>query len=64
MRFLREQPRVADVAIKGRLKIQEQEPDFVDLSAETLAGQSMRKFMGGGDRQHGHPGEQQRIEPV
>ena len=38
-------PGVADIAVERRLEKNQEKPDFTDLSAVVLAGESMREFM-------------------
>jgi hypothetical protein len=62
--LLREEPRIADVAVEGGLEVQQKESDFVHFAPEVLARQAVCELVNRRHRQHRDPCEQQRVESV
>ena len=59
LRFLREEPRIAHVAIERGVEVDEEDPDLVDLATEPLAGESVGELVDGADDDDESPGDQE-----
>ena len=61
-RLLREQPRVADVAVHRGLEVDQHETHVVHPAAEVFAGQAVRELVGRSDEEDGDHREQHGVE--
>ena len=62
--FLRKEPGIADVAVEGRLEIEEEEADLAHTRAVVLAGQAVGALVGDDDDKHGRPRDEQGLNAV